>query len=117
MVDHKLDQELQSVNVFFAAVLSLRTVEECQAFFDDVCTNNELKALAQRFAIANLLSQGKTYQYIERETRSSPAQIARVKRCMQEGSQGMAHVLRRLHANEQRIKGEAEDDSTDAVDL
>ena len=43
----------------YKAILSLQSVDECAAFFDDVCTIQELEALSQRFEVAKLLSEGK----------------------------------------------------------
>ncbi len=36
----------------FTAILTLENTEECYAFFEDICTINELKALSQRLQVA-----------------------------------------------------------------
>ena len=87
---------------FYEAVLSLQNTEECEAFFSDVCTENEVRTFAQRFAVASLLREGCTYQQIEAQTGASPAQISRVKRCMQQGNQGMTLALSRLKQEGER---------------
>jgi TrpR-related protein YerC/YecD len=80
----------------FRAVLQLRTVEECYRFFEDLCTIGEVKALAQRFAVARMLDQGKTYEEIAGRTGASSATISRVRRFLTYGADGYALVLKRL---------------------
>jgi TrpR-related protein YerC/YecD len=80
----------------FRAVLQLRTVEECYRFFEDLCTIGEVKALTQRFAVARMLDQGKTYEEIAARTGASSATISRVRRFLTYGADGYALVLKRL---------------------
>ena len=80
----------------FRGVLQLRTVEECYRFFEDVCTIGEVKALAQRFAVARMLDQGKTYEEIAAKTGASSATISRVRRFLTYGADGYALVLKRM---------------------
>ena len=80
---------------FFAAVLSLKTEEECRAFFDDVCTIKELQDLSQRLEVAFLLDSGKNYQEISRATSVSSATISRVNRCLVYGDGGYRTVIAR----------------------
>lgn len=80
----------------FRGVLQLRTVEECYRFFEDVCTIGEVKALAQRFAVARMLDQGRTYEEIAATTGASSATISRVRRFLKYGADGYALVLKRL---------------------
>ena len=94
MVNPKLRGPL--ADGLFRAVLQLRTVEECYRFFEDVCTIGEVKALAQRFAVARMLDQGKTYEEIADRTGASSATISRVRRFLSYGADGYTLVLRRL---------------------
>lgn len=94
MVNPKLRDPL--ADHLFRAVLQLRTVEECYRFFEDLCTIGEVKALAQRFAVAGMLDQGKTYEEIEAETGASSATISRVRRFLTYGADGYALVLKRM---------------------
>ena len=89
-----------TAEVFFNAVLSLRTLEECQAFFLDVCTIKELQDLTQRMQVAVLLSEGKNYQEISRQTSVSSATISRVNRCLLYGDGGYRTVLERISNSE-----------------
>jgi TrpR-related protein YerC/YecD len=88
----------------FRGVLQLRTVEECYRFFEDVCTIGEVKALAQRFAVARMLDQGKTYEEIAARTGASSATISRVHRFLAYGADGYALILKRL-GNARPVEG------------
>lgn len=79
---------LTGLDELFRAVLSLRDVEECYRFFDDLCTVSELKAMAQRYAVAGMILQGAKYDEIEQATGASSATISRVKRFVEYGSGG-----------------------------
>jgi TrpR-related protein YerC/YecD len=83
-------------DALFRAVLQLRTVEECYRFFEDLCTIGELKALAQRFAVARMLAEGRTYEQIAERTGASSATVSRVRRFLTYGADGYALVLERL---------------------
>ena len=80
----------------FEAILSLKTIEECYLFFDDVCTVNEMKTLAQRLQVARMLQAKGKYTQIEEETGASTATISRVKRCLEYGQGGYSLVLDRI---------------------
>ena len=80
----------------FEGILQLQTVEEFYAFFEDICTVNELKALSQRLQVAKMLRAGDSYETIVEETGASTATISRVKRCLVYGADGYTVVLDRL---------------------
>ncbi|MDP4134226.1 MAG: YerC/YecD family TrpR-related protein [Bacillota bacterium] len=80
----------------FKAILSLESIEECYNFFDDLCTIKEIKEMAQRFDVAKLLSEGKIYTDVAKETGASSATISRVNRCLTYGSDGYTTVLARI---------------------
>lgn len=77
------------------AILSLRTKEECYAFFEDVCTIKEVLSMAQRLRVASLLSGGASYQRVCEETGASSATVGRVKRCLDYGTGGYQMILER----------------------
>jgi len=93
----------EQLDELFDAILSLKTREECYQFFDDIATMNEIQALSQRFQVAKMLKQGKTYNTIEAKTKASTATISRVRRCVDYGSGGYKLVLNRL-LDEKEIK-------------
>lgn len=78
----------------FKAVLSLDTVNECYAFFEDLLTIAELKSITQRFTVAKLLEKGATYDEITRKTGASTATISRVKKFLDYGSDGYKKALK-----------------------
>ncbi|MCY0881238.1 MAG: YerC/YecD family TrpR-related protein [Firmicutes bacterium] len=80
------------------AALSLQTVDECYAFFEDILTVVELQSLSQRLAVAQMLDHGEKYEKIEKCTGASSATIARVKRALLFGADGYRLVLDRLAA-------------------
>ena len=79
--------------LLYSAVMTLENEEECQHLFEDLCTPKEIKSIAQRFAVAKMLSEGKIYNDIVEETGASTATISRVNRTMSKGSK---LVLERL---------------------
>lgn len=82
--------------LLFEAILALETVEECRAFFQDLCTVAELRAMAQRLEVAQLLNGGLIYNDILQRTGASSATISRVNRALQYGADGYKTVLPRL---------------------
>jgi len=80
----------------FDAILSLQNKEECYTFFEDVCTVNELLSLSQRFEVAKMLRDQKTYLDIAEKTGASTATISRVNRSLNYGNDGYDMVFSRL---------------------
>ena len=85
-----------AVNELFDAVLCLKDREECYKFFVDVCTVNELLSLSQRFEVARMLVEKKTYQEIAERTGASTATISRVNRSLIYGNDGYEMVFPRM---------------------
>ena len=79
-------QYLESAKELFNAILSLETVEDCGAFFEDLCTIKEIEDMSQRFEVAKLLKEKKSYNEVSELTGASTATISRVSRCLQYGS-------------------------------
>ena len=95
---------------FYEAVLALQTVEECEAFFEDICTIRELMDMSLRLRVAALLNSGKAYQEISKETGASTATICRVNRCLVYGDGGYRRVLERMiHRTEAKTGGTKND--------
>ncbi len=88
------------VNHLFDAILSLRDREECYTFFEDICTVNELLSLSQRFEVAYMLRQHKTYLDITEKTGASTATISRVNRSLNYGNDGYDMVFERIRDKE-----------------
>ena len=86
----------EAVDHLFDAILSLQNKEECYTFFADVCTVNELLSLSQRFEVAKMLRDQKTYLDIAEKTGASTATISRVNRSLNYGNDGYDMVFSRL---------------------
>ena len=86
----------EAVDHLFQAILTLQTPEECYAFFEDVCTVNELLSFSQRFEVARMLRTQKTYLDIAEQTGASTATISRVNRSLNYGNDGYELVFNRL---------------------
>jgi len=84
-----------AVDHLFNAILSLETKEECYRFFEDVCTVNELLSLSQRYEVAKMLREEKTYLDIAEKTGASTATISRVNRSLNYGNDGYDMVFKR----------------------
>ena len=86
----------ESIDNLFKAILSLENIEECYNFFEDAFTVQELDSIAQRFEVAQLLCQGKSYVDINKQTGASTATICRVSKCVNYGGGGYKTVIDRL---------------------
>ena len=91
------NEELDDV---FHAILSLKDLSECYRFFEDMCTINELQAMAQRWQVARQLDAGVTYQEISHQFNASTATISRVNRCLEYGAGGYRLLLDRSKQKE-----------------
>ena len=96
---NKLPKKPRSENMY-KAILTLRDVDECMKFFDDLCTVSELMAMEQRYQVAVCLDKGMIYNDILAETGASSATISRVNRSLQYGEGGYEIVFSRLAAAE-----------------
>ena len=84
----------------YKAILTLKDVDECMKFFDDLCTVSELMAMEQRYQVARCLNDGMIYNEILAETGASSATISRVNRSLQYGSGGYSIVFDRMKEQE-----------------
>ena len=89
----------EPVDHLFDAVLCLESREECYRFFEDLCTVNELLSLSQRFEVATMLKDHRTYLDIAEKTGASTATISRVNRSLNYGNDGYDMVFTRLPEN------------------
>jgi TrpR-related protein YerC/YecD len=87
----------EAIDYLFEAILSLKDKEECYTFFEDICTINELMSITQRFEVAKMLREEKTYLEIAKQTGASTATISRVNRSLNYGNAGFDMVLKRMN--------------------
>ena len=89
----------EAVDHLFQAILTLENIDDCYTFFEDVCTVNELLSLSQRYEVAKMLREEKTYLEIAAATGASTATISRVNRSLTYGNDGYEMVFSRIEKN------------------
>ena len=94
------DWRTPEAEALFEAILRLDTVEDAERFFRDLCTLNELRDIAQRWAVVRLLDQGMHYAEISRTTGASTATITRIASWLNHGEGGYQLALERLKAEQ-----------------
>jgi TrpR-related protein YerC/YecD len=90
----------QQIDELFEAILTLKSVEECYAFFEDACTIKEIIEIAQRLKVAKLLDAGTSYVAVSTEVGVSTATISRVSKCLEYGNGGYKMVMERVDKGE-----------------
>ena len=92
-------QEARAEKQLYQAILTLMSVEECRAFFRDLCTPAELEAMSDRWAVVEWLERGVPYREIHKHTGVSVTTIARVARYVGDGNGGYELARQRLQEN------------------
>ena len=82
------------IEALYRLILQLQSVEDCQALFNDLCTEKELEKMAERIYAAKLLLEGKTYNQVIAQADISSATLSRVSRCVQYGN-GYSRFLKK----------------------
>lgn len=94
----------ENTDLLVKTLLSLRNEEEVYRLLDDLCTVSEIKAMAQRIHVAQLLANHTTYNTIAGSTGASTATISRVKRCLNYGAGGYENALRSIAGDDKHEK-------------
>lgn len=84
----------------YKAILELKDLDECIAFFDDICAITELRSMEQRFEVATMLKQDKVYTEIMQKTKASSATISRVNRMLNSGTGCLSEVIDRMQEDQ-----------------
>ncbi len=94
----------QKSTALYEAILSIKDLDECRRFFDDLCTPGELRSMEQRYDVAVFLLQNKNYQEILEKTGASSATISRVRRNILENESGgmMRQIIMRKGLDDQK---------------
>jgi TrpR-related protein YerC/YecD len=95
-------QELAAERKLFAAMAALKSSEECQAFFRDLCTPAEIQAMADRWAVVDYIRRGLPYREIHKITGVSVTTIGRVAKFVAAGNGGYELALRRIEPGTRR---------------
>ena len=92
------DWKTDDVEALFNAIRSLESLDETERFFRDLCTLNELREIAQRWAVVRMLDAGLHYAEISRTTGASTATITRIASWLNHGEGGYRSMLDKLEA-------------------
>lgn len=98
MPNNKFSDE--RIDYLFRAILTLENIEDCYAFFEDLCTVAELQEMSRRLLAAKLLREDCVYTDIAAQTGLSTATISRVSRCLRYGSDGYVKALEKLESED-----------------
>ena len=94
-----MERELKKdprVKELFEVIVHLEDPVECARFFRDVCTLTELKAMAERWQVVQLVSEDSPYREISERTGASTATITRIARWLKYGEGGYRFMLERV---------------------
>lgn len=94
----------ESIDRLFQTILNLKSIDDCYAYFEDLCTIKEIQDMAQRLDTAVLLSEGVSYQAIVREVGVSTATIGRVSKCLNYGTGGYRAAIDSLNKTKENTK-------------
>ena len=92
----------EAMDTLFKTILNLESIEECYAYFEDLCTIKELLDMAQRLDTAILLKEGLSYQKICEQVDISSATVGRVSKCLNYGSGGYNSAIEKLKKGENK---------------
>lgn len=88
-------KQTKEIDALFDAIISLKSREECYAFFEDLCTPKEVSDMTQRYETARMLLNGDTYEQITERFSVSSTTISRINRCIQTGAGGYRMAIER----------------------
>lgn len=83
----------EKIDHLYRCIASLKSPDQVQALFEDLCTQKELEKMAERLYAAKLLLEGNTYNQVIAQSDISSATLSRVSRCVQYGT-GYSRVLK-----------------------
>lgn len=89
----------EATDKLFQSFLSLKSLDECYQYFEDLCTIKEVIAMSQRLEVAKRLAAGESYLKVTEDTGVSSATVGRVKRCLDYGTGGYKMILARESDN------------------
>ena len=79
----------------YEAIASLKTRQEVERFFRDLCTRSELEAMAHRWEVAQLLDEGLPYVEVAKRAHASTTTVTRVSQWLRNGEGGYQLALKR----------------------
>ena len=88
-----MENKDEKIQALYQLILSLDSLEDCRALFDDLCTRKEIEKMAERIYAAKLLLEGNTYAQVMSKADISSATLSRVSQCVQYG-EGYSKLLK-----------------------
>ena len=92
----------ERIDYLFKAILTLENLDDCYAFFEDLCTISEIQEMSRRILAAKMLRDDFIYSEIAARTGLSTATISRVNRCLKYGSDGYLKAIEAVELREKR---------------
>ncbi len=90
----------ENTDMLMKAVMSADSIEECYAFFEDLCSEGEIRMMSQRFHVARMLREDAMYSDIVRVTKAGTATIGNIKGSLACGTGGFDRAISRAEANQ-----------------
>jgi TrpR-related protein YerC/YecD len=95
MEGHSHEWRTSETEDLFETILGLRTLDEAERFFRDLCTLSEIEAMAHRWHAAKLVDQGLPYHEVSKRTGASTTTVTRVAHWLRHGEDGYRLALDR----------------------
>ena len=90
-----MKKDVASTEDLYQAILSLKDLEEAQAFFRDLLTEEEIQECSKRWLVARMLDQKVPYTVIQEKTGLSSTTVARISRWLKNSKDGYRLALDR----------------------
>ena len=93
-----IEPELKNKEIkdLYRTILELKTLKECEIFFRDLLTYEEIVEFARRWKVARMLAKKISFDKIERKTKMSQTTIAKINFWLHHGTGGYMLLLKRL---------------------
>lgn len=86
----------EMISHLMEAIMTLQNLSECEQFFNNLCTSDEIEKFSKRLLIAKLINDGENYRSILKKTNTSNATVSRIKNVMTKDKSVLADVVKRI---------------------
>ena len=93
----------ENIEFLYRSIVAIDNLDDCQSFFEDICTTSEILEMSRRLKAAKMLNDGIIYSDIAAETGLSTATISRVNHCLKFGSEGYIKVLDKMKLEDRKL--------------
>jgi len=91
-----MDWKTKETSELFKAILKLKTIEEVEKFFRDLCTLQEIYEMSKRWQAVKMIDQGLPFREIAEKLEMSTTTVARVAHWLHHGEGGYRLILERM---------------------